>query len=395
MNEIQALIREKAELVFEKVKQYRHHIHQHPELSYQEFETMEFVASVLTQLGIPHQKGIAETGLVALIQSEKHSKNQACIGLRADLDALPIHEENDVSYKSKKEGVMHACGHDVHTAVLLGTAEVLWSMRDVLPLPVKLIFQPGEEKNPGGASLMIEAGVLQNPRIERMYALHVFPDMPVGKVGFKSGMYMASCDEIYITIHGLGGHGATPHQTIDPIFIGATLVTSLQQIVSRKCDPKIPSVLSFGHFEALGATNIIPSKAILKGTFRTMDELWRAEALKLIEEQSRGIVNSLGGTVTIEISKGYPFLVNDETITENLRTKAIDFLGAEYVEELPIRLTAEDFSFYSQEIPVCFFRLGVRNEEKGIVFGVHHPRFDIDEQALKRGVEMMSLAVFS
>lgn len=395
MNEIQALIREKAELVFEKVKQYRHHIHQHPELSYQEFETMEFVASVLTQLGIPHQKGIAETGLVALIQSEKHSKNQACIGLRADLDALPIHEENDVSYKSKKEGVMHACGHDVHTAVLLGTAEVLWSMRDVLPLPVKLIFQPGEEKNPGGASLMIEAGVLQNPRIERMYALHVFPDMPVGKVGFKSGMYMASCDEIYITIHGLGGHGATPHQTIDPIFIGATLVTSLQQIVSRKCDPKIPSVLSFGHFEALGATNIIPSKAILKGTFRTMDELWRAEALKLIEEQSRGIVNSLGGTVTIEISKGYPFLVNDETITENLRTKAIDFLGAEYVEELPIRLTAEDFSFYSQEIPVCFFRLGVRNEEKGIVFGVHHPRFDVDEQALKRGVEMMSLAVFS
>lgn len=395
MNEIQALIREKAELVFEKVKQYRHHIHQHPELSYQEFETMEFVASVLTQLGIPHQKGIAETGLVALIQSEKHSKNQACIGLRADLDALPIHEENDVSYKSKKEGVMHACGHDVHTAVLLGTAEVLWSMRDVLPLPVKLIFQPGEEKNPGGASLMIEAGVLQNPHIERMYALHVFPDMPVGKVGFKSGMYMASCDEIYITIHGLGGHGATPHQTIDPIFIGATLVTSLQQIVSRKCDPKIPSVLSFGHFEALGATNIIPSKAILKGTFRTMDELWRAEALKLIEEQSRGIVNSLGGTVTIEISKGYPFLVNDETITENLRTKAIDFLGAEYVEELPIRLTAEDFSFYSQEIPVCFFRLGVRNEEKGIVFGVHHPRFDIDEQALKRGVEMMSLAVFS
>ncbi len=395
MNEIQALIREKAELVFEKVKQYRHHIHQHPELSYQEFETMEFVASVLTQLGIPHQKGIAETGLVALIQSEKHSKNQACIGLRADLDALPIHEENDVSYKSKNEGVMHACGHDVHTAVLLGTAEVLWSMRDVLPLPVKLIFQPGEEKNPGGASLMIEAGVLQNPRIERMYALHVFPDMPVGKVGFKSGMYMASCDEIYITIHGLGGHGATPHQTIDPIFIGATLVTSLQQIVSRKCDPKIPSVLSFGHFEALGATNIIPSKAILKGTFRTMDELWRAEALKLIEEQSRGIVNSLGGTVTIEISKGYPFLVNDETITENLRTKAIDFLGAEYVEELPIRLTAEDFSFYSQEIPVCFFRLGVRNEEKGIVFGVHHPRFDVDEQALKRGVEMMSLAVFS
>lgn len=395
MNEIQALIREKAELVFEKVKQYRHHIHQHPELSYQEFETMEFVASVLTQLGIPHQKGIAETGLVALIQSEKHSKNQDCIGLRADLDALPIHEENDVSYKSRKEGIMHACGHDVHTAVLLGTAEILWSMRDVLPQPVKLVFQPGEEKNPGGASLMIEAGVLQNPRVERMYALHVFPDMPVGKVGFKSGMYMASCDEIYITIHGLGGHGATPHQTIDPIFIGATLVTSLQQIVSRKCDPKIPSVLSFGHFEALGATNIIPSKAILKGTFRTMDEVWRAEALQLIEDQSRGIVNSLGGTVTIEISKGYPFLVNDETITENLRNKAIDFLGAEHVEELPIRLTAEDFSFYSQEIPVCFFRLGVRNEEKGIVFGVHHPRFDIDEQALKRGVEMMSLAVFS
>lgn len=395
MKHVHALIRTQAEAVFEKVVTYRRHLHQFPELSYEEVRTMQFVSEELTRLGIPHETGVAETGVVAWIRGAGHSVTEPCVGLRADLDALPIQEENEVAYKSKHDGVMHACGHDVHTAVLLGTAEVLWSIRDELPQPVKLIFQPGEEKNPGGASLMIAAGVLQNPVVERMYALHVFPDMPVGKVGFKSGMYMASCDEIYITVHGSGGHGATPHQTIDPIFIGATLVTTLQQIVSRRCDPKVPSVLSFGHFEALGATNVIPSKAVLKGTFRTMNEAWREQALALIESQTHGIVSALGGSVTVEISRGYPFLVNDEVLTERLRTEATSFLGAAQVEELPIRLTAEDFSFYSQQVPVCFFRLGVRNDEQGIIFGVHHPRFNIDEQALRRGVEMMALAVFS
>lgn len=389
------LIRERSAEIFHKVKMYREHLHMYPELSYQEFETMKYVSGTLDSLGIPHQTGIGNTGIVALIKGETHSEDQPCIGLRADLDALPILEENDVSYRSKTDGVMHACGHDVHTAILLGAAEVLNSLKNELPCPVKLIFQPGEEKNPGGATLMIADGVLQDPVVKEMYALHVFPDMIVGNVGFKEGIYMASCDEIHLTIHGKGGHGATPHQCIDPIMIGSNIIVQLQQIVSRKCDPKIPCVLSFGHFEALGATNIIPSIAKIKGTFRTMNESWRAEALDLIEKNIRSIAETAGATLDLEISKGYPYLENDPLVTSSMRNRAIEFLGQDRVEELPIRLTAEDFSFYSQEIPVCFFRLGVRNEALGIIHGVHHPKFDIDENALKTGVEMMVLAAFN
>ena len=392
--ELQQLIRNKSQEIFEKVKEYREYIHENPELSYAEFKTMEYVSSILTNLGIQHQKGIGKTGVVALIKNEQHSENTSCIALRADLDALPILEENTVSYSSKTPGIMHACGHDVHTAILLGTAEVLHTFREYLPQPVKLIFQPGEEKNPGGATLMIADGVLENPTVTEMVALHVFPDMEVGKVGFKEGIYMASCDEIHLTIHGKGGHGATPHQCIDPIMIGANLLVQLQQIVSRKCDPKIPCVLSFGHFEAIGATNIIPSKAILKGTFRTMNEAWRKEGLELIEKQIKLIVESQGGSAELEISKGYPYLENDAYVTSKIKNKAIELLGTENVEDLPIRLTSEDFAFYSHKVPVCFFRLGVRNEAKGITFGVHHPKFNIDEHALKIGVEMMSFIPF-
>ena len=394
MSEITDLIREKSAHIYAQVKGYREYIHQFPELSYQEVETMEYVSKVLTGLAISHQTEVGKTGVVAIIRNDKHSLDASCIGLRSDLDALPIQEENDISFKSSVDGVMHACGHDVHTAILLGVAEILNEMKDLLPCPVKLIFQPGEEKNPGGATLMIADGVLHNPEVKEMYALHVFPDMPVGKVGFKEGLYMASCDEIYLTINGKGGHGATPNQCIDPIIIGANIVTQLQQIVSRKCDPKTPCVLSFGHFEAIGATNIIPSKAILKGTFRTMNEEWRAEALKLIEFQIKHIVESQGGTVDIEISKGYPYLENDPEVTSRLKMKAQEYLGEAFVEDMPIRLTSEDFAFYSQEIPVCFFRLGVRNEDKGIIYGVHHPKFNIDDNALKIGIEMMALAAF-
>lgn len=388
------LIREKSEAIFEKVIAYREHMHMHPELSYQEFKTMEYVSSILTKLGIEHETGIGTTGIVGIIRADHHTTEMKCIGLRADLDALPIHEENDIACKSKNDGIMHACGHDVHTAILLGAAEIIHELRNELPAPVKLIFQPGEEKNPGGATLMLKDGVLENPPVSGMVALHVFPDMEVGKVGFKDGIYMASCDEIHLTINGKGGHGATPNQCIDPIMIGANIVTQLQQIVSRKCDPKIPCVLSFGHFEALGATNIIPSKAHLKGTFRTMNEDWRAEALELIEKQIKLIAESSGATVELEISKGYPYLENDPGVTGKIREKAISFLGQDLVEELPIRLTSEDFAFYSHEVPVCFFRLGVRNEAEGITYSVHHPRFNIDNQALKIGTQLMCLAAF-
>lgn len=388
------LIREKSEAIFEKVIAYREHMHMYPELSYQEFKTMEYVSSILTKLGIEHETGIGTTGIVGIIRADHHTDEMKCIGLRADLDALPIHEENDIACKSQNDGIMHACGHDVHTAILLGAAEIIHELRNELPAPVKLVFQPGEEKNPGGATLMLKDGVLENPAVSEMIALHVFPDMEVGKVGFKDGIYMASCDEIHLTINGKGGHGATPNQCIDPIMIGANIVTQLQQIVSRKCDPKIPCVLSFGHFEAMGATNIIPSKAHLKGTFRTMNEAWRAEAIELIEKQIKLIAESSGATVELEISKGYPYLENDPEVTGKLRSKSIAFIGQDLVEELPIRLTSEDFAYYSHEVPVCFFRLGVRNEAKGITYGVHHPRFNIDNEALKVGVQLMSLAAF-
>lgn len=393
--ELKNKIRTLSERLFDKVNECREHLHMNPELSYEEHNTMQFVSDKLKEIGIKHTSKVGNTGVLGIIRGDHHSADQAAIGLRADLDALPIQEENEVPYRSKNNGVMHACGHDVHTSILLGTAEILHQLRNELPNPVKLIFQPGEEKNPGGATLMIKDGVLSNPDIKQMYALHVFPDMHVGRVGFKDGIYMASCDEIYITIHGKGGHGAIPNDCIDPIMIGANIVTSMQQIVSRKCDPKIPCVLSFGHFEAQGATNVIPSKAYLKGTFRTMNEGWRAEALNLIESSAKKIAEASGGTAEVNISKGYPYLENDPLVTGKMRSAAIEFLGENNVEDLPIRLTSEDFSYYSQEIPVCFFRLGVRNEAKQIVHGIHHPKFDIDKDALKVGMQMMSLSVFT
>lgn len=393
MTDLKVLIQNDAKTLFPKILETRAHLHQHPELSYQEYETMAFVSAYLNKLGIQHEKGVGQTGVVALIHPES-GPSTTCIGLRADLDALPIQEENEVSYKSKIEGVMHACGHDVHTSILLGAAEIIQKYRSHLKQSVKLIFQPGEEKNPGGATYMIKDGVLENPKITEMYALHVFPDLETGKFGFKDGLYMASCDEIYLTIHGKGGHGATPQNCIDPIMIGANILTNLQQVISRKGDPTIPSVLSFGHFEALGATNVIPSKAILKGTFRTMNEKWRAEAHQHISQIANEIAHANGASIDVLIDKGYPFLVNDAACTEKIKSKAIELVNASNVVTLPLRMTSEDFAYYSQEVPVCFFRLGVRNEAKGITYGVHHPKFDIDSEALIYGTQLMAYAVF-
>tara|TARA_B100000508_G_scaffold137355_1_gene131717 strand:- start:246487 stop:247680 length:1194 start_codon:yes stop_codon:yes gene_type:complete len=393
-NDLKSRIKGKSEEIYEKVVGYRKHLHMHPELSYQEHNTMQYISDQLSAIGIHHQTGVADTGIIALIEGDHHEQGSPCIGLRADIDALPILEENDVPYVSKNKGVMHACGHDVHTSVLLGAAEILFSLRNELEDPIKLIFQPGEEKNPGGASLMINAGCLNDPPVKEMYALHVFPDMPVGQIGTKEGLYMASCDEVYIDIYGKSGHGATPHETVDSILVGAEIITSLQQIVSRKCDPKIPCVLNFGHFEGLGATNVVPSHVHIKGTFRTMNEEWRAEALDQIVKQAELIAQAHGAKAKVEISKGYPFLENDPLLTRKFVERANDWLGSENVHELPIRLTAEDFSFYAQEIPTCFFRIGVRNEEKGITHGVHNSRFDIDHEALKVGMQMMVLSCF-
>lgn len=390
---IQQFVNSQVNQLFEKVVGYRKHLHQYPELSYQEYETMKYISEKLTEIGIPHQTGVAETGVVAMIRGSHHKEDQECIGLRADIDALPILEQNDVPYASKNKGVMHACGHDVHTSILLGAAEILFQIKDQLDNPVKLIFQPGEEKNPGGASLMIKAGVLENPKVKEIYALHVFPSLPAGKIGTKPGLYMASCDELYIDIIGKSGHGALPHESIDSILIGAEIVTSLQKIISRRCDTTIPSVLSFGHFEALGATNIIPEKVHLRGTFRTMNEEWRETALTLIKEQTEKIAEANGARAEVEISRGYPFLTNHPELTKNFIDKATSWLGEENVDpELPLRMSSEDFSYYGQLIPSCYFRIGVRNEEMGIVHSVHNSKFDIDHEALKTGMKMMVLA---
>ena len=388
-HEIKEVITTKVSAIYEKIKGYREHLHQNPELSYQEYATMEFVAEKLQEIGIPYEKGIAGTGLIGIIRSSKHSENQACIGLRADLDALPIQEQNTASYKSKVDGVMHACGHDVHTSILLGAAEILFELREDLEHPVKLIFQPGEEKNPGGASLLIEAGVLENPKVKEMYALHVFPELEVGKLAIRPGLNMASCDELHLEIIGVGGHGAMPEKCINPILIGSEFIIEAQNIIHKSCPKEVPCVISFGHFDALGATNVIPERAEIKGTFRTMNEEWRGKAAILLMDLANNLENKYKGNVNLEISKGYPFLKNDEELTEKLKTKFESFFGPEKIEGLALRMTSEDFSFYSQTIPVCFFRLGVGNKDNGIIHSVHHPKFDVDPACLKTGMLAM------
>ncbi len=373
----------------EEIVQIRRHLHRHPELSFQEVETGKYIARKLNEFGIPSHHGIADNGVVALIAGENPSHK--VVALRADIDALPILEANEVPYKSQNPGVMHACGHDVHTASLLGAAKILKTLQNELEGTIKLIFQPAEERLPGGASIMIAAGVLENPKPVSIFGQHVHPPLEVGKVGLRSGQYMASADELYLTIRGKGGHGALPHNCIDPIAIAAQLIVALQQIVSRYADPTIPSVLTFGKINSLGgANNIIPNEVKLEGTFRTMDETWRFDAHKRMKIIALNITESMGGTCDFDIKVGYPVLHNDPPLTARARSYAIEFLGAENVVELPIRMTAEDFAYYSQQMPACFYRLGTGNPAKGITSPIHTDTFDIDEDALAVGMGLMA-----
>ena len=365
----------------------RHHLHAHPELSYQEFETSKFVQNKLAELGIPFEV-IATTGVVGLIKGKNPEKR--IIALRADMDALPIKEENDVPYKSKNEGVMHACGHDVHTTCLLGAAKILHELKNEWEGTIKLIFQPGEEKNPGGASLMIKDGVLENPKPSGIIAMHVHTGMAVGKLSFRSGKVMASADELYFTIKGKGGHAASPHLCVDPILIASQLIISLQQVVSRNSNPFDPSVLSITSFQGGATTNVIPNEVKLMGTFRAMDETWRARAHKLIHNISTELVHSMGGEIDLHIDIGYPAVINNEQLNEIARNAAARFAGKENVEETELRMGAEDFGFYAEQIPACFYRVGVMNKEKGITSGVHTPTFNIDENAIEAGMGMMA-----
>ena len=365
----------------------RRHIHAHPELSFEEYKTAAFVKMQLDKLGIPYQE-MANTGVVGLIKGGKSSEK--IIALRADMDALPIVEANDVDYKSKNIGVMHACGHDAHTSSLLGTAKILNELKAAFGGTIKLIFQPAEERLPGGANLMIKEGVLENPKPNAVLGQHVMPLIDAGKIGNRSGKYMASTDEIYVTIKGKGGHGAQPQQNIDPVVIMAQMITALQTIISRSSDPRSPSVLSFGKVMANGATNVIPNEVYLEGTFRTLNEKWRAEAHIKMKKLAESIAEGMGGSVDFRIEKGYPFLVNEEKLTARVKEDAIAYLGAENVLDLDIWMAAEDFAYFSQAADACFYRLGTRNEARGITSSVHTPNFDIEEKALGMSTGLMA-----
>lgn len=365
----------------------RHHLHSHPELSFKEYETSKFVQQKLDDWNIKYQV-MAATGVVGIIEGKNTSDK--VIALRADMDALPIKEQNQIDYRSKNEGVMHACGHDVHTTCLLGAAKILNELKDEWEGTIKLIFQPGEERNPGGASLLIKEGVLENPRPDAIFALHVHPALEVGKLSFRGGMVMASADEIYITITGKGGHAAAPHLTSDTILTASQLVVNLQQVISRMNNPFNPSVLSITSIQGGNTTNVIPGEVKLIGTFRAMNEEWRFKAHGLIRKICNSTAEMSGLDISVFIDVGYPFVINDEKLTFLAKQNAAEFAGAENVEETEMRMGAEDFAFYSHKIPACFFRLGVGNKEKNISAGVHTPLFNIDETAISNGIGIMA-----
>ena len=370
---------------FNEILKIRRHLHQNPELSFKEFKTSAYVQEFLKRKDIPLTAGHVKTGVVAQIKGVNPTKNK--ILLRADLDALPINEANDISYKSLNNGIMHACGHDVHTSCLMGAMLILNELKTSFEGTIECVFQPGEEVLPGGAKLMIEEGLLDS-KPSCCIAQHVFPDLEAGKVGFKSGMYMASTDEIHVTVKGKGGHAALPNKLVDPVLMAAQLITNIQQIISRNNPPTDPSVLSFGYVKADGATNVIPDEVTIKGTFRTFNEKWRKEAHIKMKKLAESICNGMGGECDFNIKKGYPFLKNDSKITEIAKNAAQKFLGKNNVIDLPLRMTAEDFSYFSQVSPSCFYRLGTGNKNNNQ--NLHTSTFNIDESTLKTGMGLMS-----
>ena len=365
----------------------RRHLHQNPELSFQEHASCALIKKQLQAIGITDIVSVAETGLLATIQGKQ---NESSVVLRADIDALPIHEKNKLSFTSKNEGVMHACGHDAHTACLLLCAKILFELKDDLKDSITLLFQPGEEVMPGGASLVMKEKAYQALGSLPHIGQHVRPDIPVGKIGFRSGKFMASMDELFLTVKGKGGHAAMPENTIDPVLIASHIIVAAQQLVSRRASPKTPSVLSFGKVVADGAINVIPDEVHIEGTFRTLDETWRKEALLKLEKLVTSMADGMGGTCELKINHGYPHLVNDSRLTEKLMENAKSYLGEENVIELDQWMAAEDFAYYSQKNPASFYMLGVGNIGKGITSGLHTPTFNIDESALEIGGGLMA-----
>ncbi len=381
--------------VFPKIVSIRRHIHQHPELSFQEYETSAYIQQQLRELGIPFEV-VAQTGVVAVLTGQKSASDDIVV-LRADIDALPIDEQNDVDYKSKNSGVMHACGHDFHTANLLGAASLLNDYKTEFSGKIVLLFQPAEEKIPGGAIQVLESGILESfgGTIKAVLGLHVSPRVSVGKVGLRSGRFMASSDEFYFTIKGRGGHAAEPHRAVDPIMIGAQLLTTLQQVVSRKANPDVPSVLTFGRFIGDGAANVIPEEVKLAGTFRTMDEIWRKEALEMVAEIAATLPVSLGAKVEVEVRHGYPALYNDPALTQKVKTIIAETMGNSVPQDLEIWMAAEDFAYYSYRYPSLFMLIGTNNDDSTTQYGLHNPQFNLDEKAFETSIAVLVNAAIS
>ena len=388
MTDLETQIKQKAKQYFPYLVDVRRHLHANPELSFKEIETSRYISTQLIKHRIEHQSGIVGTGIVALIKGKNPDKK--CVLLRGDMDALPITEKNNVIFKSVNDGIMHACGHDVHSTCVLGAALILNELKDSFEGTVKIVFQPGEEVLPGGASLMIAEGILENPKVEAAIALHVFTDLEAGQAGFKAGMYMASTDEIYIDVTGKGGHAAMPVEYNNPILIAAEILLALNKEFPNDVKNKIPTVLAFGKIIANGATNVIPETVNIAGTFRTMDETWRKQVHEKIKTIATKIALEKNAKAEVKIVSGYPFLVNDETITNKAKNIATTYLGKENVSELPIRMTAEDFAFISQQVPACFFRLGTGNKKQGITSGVHTATFNVDENAIETGTTLLA-----
>ena len=367
---------------------WRRHLHAHPELSFQEVETARFVAGKLDEWAIEHQTGVAKTGIVGLIRGT--DPDSRCIALRADMDALPIRETGDKAYISTNEGVMHACGHDVHTASLLGAAKLIHDHRDQLRGTIKLIFQPSEERSPGGASVMIDEGVLEDPAVDMVLGMHVSPDLPTGTIGYCPGPFMASANEIHLTVEGAGGHAAFPHRLVDPIGIAMRILDQLNETLRKRNRPDAPFVLSFGRFIADGSTNVIPDRAEVSGTMRSFDEDFRQWAVDRIPRIAEATATAMGGSCTVEMPPGYPPLINDDALTDRVRDLAEEAFTRDVVQRIPLRLSAEDFGFFTQRMPSCFYRIGTGNAAKSTTHGLHTPPFDIDEDALKTSVPLMA-----
>ena len=380
-------IKKLAKDCFQEIKEIREHLHQNPELSFKETETSKYLKQKLSAWGIDIDDTWVETGFSVVLEGEQEGET---IALRADLDALPIKEQNEVSYRSKKPGIMHACGHDVHSACLMGVIKILNNCKNEWGGKVVCFFQAGEEKLPGGASLTIKEGFIEKYKPKTILAQHVYPTLEAGEVGFKAGMYMASADEIYLKVIGQGGHAALPHKNVDTIVVAANMIVALQQLVSRISPPTIPTVLSFGKIEGMGATNVIPNEVKIAGTLRTMNEEWRSIFHQRIEEICKQTCQAMQANCEVDIRKGYPFLVNDPDSTNRSNQYAKAYLGEEKVIALDLRMTAEDFAYFSQHTKVCFYRLGVGNKSKGITHSVHHPKFDIDDKALEVGSGLMA-----